>query len=130
MKRILIVLGGAVALGLSGNTSAYAQSCTDELGAGLSYCIEQGVDSCSSAVTECSSGDYAVTLDDVWVDGIKTCCKKKNKPTRKACLKGFRRRLKTTGRVNSLAGFLRSAKKKTSDLIKNDCYNGSYSNLF
>jgi hypothetical protein len=130
MKRILVAVGGALALGLSGATSAHAQSCTDELGAGLSYCIEQGVDSCAAAVKECSSSDYSVTLDDVWMESIKTCCKKKNKPTRKACLSGFRRKLKTTGKVASLGAFLRTAKKKTSDLIKNDCYNGAYSSLF
>lgn len=130
MKRILVVLGGAVALGLAASNGAYAQSCTDELGDALSACIEEGVSSCANSIKECSSTDYSVTLEDVWMDAIKSCCKKKGKPARKACLSGFRRKLKTTGRVVSLAGFLRTAKKKTSDLIKNDCYNGAYSNLF
>jgi hypothetical protein len=130
MKRFFVVLGGALVLGFAGNTGAYAQTCTDELGDALSYCIQQGVSSCASSVTECSSTDYSVTLDDLWMDAIKTCCKKKGKKGRKDCIKGFNRRLQTKGRVASLAGLLRTAKKRAADLIKNDCYNGAYSNLF
>ena len=130
MKRTLVILGGSIILGFSGASDAYAQSCTDELGGALSYCIQQGADSCASSIKECSANDYSVTLDDIWVDGIKLCCKKKNKATRKACLNGFRRKLNTKGKVSSLSAFLRMAKKNLSNLVKNDCYNGAYSNLF
>lgn len=130
MKRILVVLGGAVVLGLAGSAGVYAQSCTDELGDALSSCIEEGVTSCANSIKECGSTDYSVTVNDIWKDAIRSCCKKKGKATRKACLSGYRRKLKTTGRLSALAGFLRTAKKKTGDIIKADCYNGAYSNLF
>jgi hypothetical protein len=130
MKKIVCFLVTGLIIGSLGVESAKAQSCTDELGEGLKYCIEQGVASCASSVKECEPKDYAVTLEDVWNDSITQCCKRQNKKARKACLLSFSRRLGTKGRVRSLQSFLRSAKKNTRDLIKNDCYSGAYSNLF